>query len=262
MKNLSRKISKIFQPQQSKRGEAQKNRICDDDVFLVSYPKSGNTWIRFIIANLVKSNPDEEIDFYSVARYIPELGVHDHFLAELPKPRIIKSHQLFNEYFKSVVYIIRDPRDVYVSYYHYLKRRLPSNQNFSDFLREKTLFPSRWHSHVQSWVDTPNVKHLLRYEDLLVDPESEIIRLLNSLDGKMSFTIAEIKEAIKKSSFSNMKEIEQKKGRYFLNGDARKIATPFVRKGTHGDWKNYFSKSDEEFLLKEAGDLMYRFKYI
>lgn len=263
MRSLPKKLAKkILQRQPQKKSEAQKIKIYDDDVFLVSYPKSGNTWIRFIIANLIKSDPGEEIDFHSTAKYIPELGVHNQFLAGLPRPRIIKSHQLFNECFKSVVYIIRDPRDVYVSYYHYLKKRLPSDQSFSDFLREETLSPSRWHTHVESWADMPNVKYFLRYEDLLVNPEAEITKLLNSLDGKISFASNEISKAVEKSSFSNMKKIEQEKGRYFLSESAKKTATPFVRKGAHGDWKNYFSKSDEEFLLEEVGDLMQKFGYI
>lgn len=262
MKNIRRKFADLLQRQRSPRNGNKTIRIYDDDVFLVSYPKSGNTWIRFIIANLIKTDPDEEIDFHSAAKYIPELGVHDHFLSDLPSPRIIKSHQLFNECFESVIYIIRDPRDVYISYYHYLKKRLPGNLSFSDFLREKKISPSRWHTHVESWIDMPNVKHLLRYEDLLVNPEAEITKLLNSLDGKIRFTSSDVSEAVEKSSFSNMKKIEQEKGRYFLSEHAQKTATPFVRKGVHGDWKSYFSESDEDFLLEEAGDLMRRFGYI
>ena len=65
--------------------------VYPDDVFIVSYPKSGNTWVRFLIANLLKQQ-NEEIDFYTVNRYVPEVGRHEEIIAGLKRPRIMKSH--------------------------------------------------------------------------------------------------------------------------------------------------------------------------
>ena len=126
IKNYNKRLVSVY------RKEALK--IFFDDIFLVSYPKSGNTWVRFLLANLLKEG-DELIDFKSAIKYVPEIGIHNDELVNLKRPRIIKSHELYNAKYPKVVYIVRDPRDVYVSYFHYLKKKLPIGLTFSAFLR-------------------------------------------------------------------------------------------------------------------------------
>ena len=46
--------------------------VYPDDTFLVSYPKSGNTWVRFLLANLLF--PDEEVGFANINRLLPAPG--------------------------------------------------------------------------------------------------------------------------------------------------------------------------------------------
>src|SRR5207253_5494584 len=92
--------------------------IYPDDVFLVSYPRSGNTWTRFLIGNLLSIN--EPVNFANIESKIPEIYNNpNRKLRRLPRPRIIKSHEVFDPRYKKVIYIVRDPRDVAVSYYHW-----------------------------------------------------------------------------------------------------------------------------------------------
>ena len=97
--------------------------VYDDDTFLVSYPKSGNTWVRFLLANLLY--PNEAVGFANINRLLPAPGVSPRrFLKSLPRPRILKSHEPFDVRFRKVIYLVRDPRDVAVSEYHFdLKKR-------------------------------------------------------------------------------------------------------------------------------------------
>jgi len=96
--------------------------VFPDDTFLVSFPKSGNTWARFLIANLVR--PNEKIDFSNVNRVIPGPEVtSNRDLMRVPRPRIVKSHQYFDPRYKQVIYIARDPRDVVVSQYYFQRKR-------------------------------------------------------------------------------------------------------------------------------------------
>lgn len=230
-----------------------------DDTLLVSYPKSGNTWVRFLIANMMLKD-DERIDFHSAVRYVPELGYSQDLIDNAPKPRVIKSHGLFTAEFPRVLYIVRDPRDVYVSYYHHLRKRLPEDMSFGAFLRKPDLQPSRWHEHVDSWRGRPNVGLVLRYEDLLVDVESGARKIAQYL-WHDDLDEHRLRRAVDASSFQAMRDAEQKYGRSFRTEEAAAKAMPFVRKGQQGDWKNYFSHEDLDFLLDEAGATMRRFGY-
>src|SRR5215470_17884303 len=96
--------------------------IRPDDTFLVSYPKSGNTWMRFLIANLLQQNPP--VGLLDADDLIPIVdGKSKKFFDNMKSPRIIKSHFSFIPAYKRVIYVVRDPRDVVMSQYHYQIKR-------------------------------------------------------------------------------------------------------------------------------------------
>src|SRR5499427_3424325 len=107
--------------------------VYPDDVFLVSYPRSGNTWTRFLLGNLIYQ--DEPITFKNIESRIPSIYIYsDRQLLSLP--RIFKSHDCFDPRYRTVIYIVRDPRDVTVSAFHYsIKvKLLPDSFKIEDFV--------------------------------------------------------------------------------------------------------------------------------
>ena len=84
--------------------------VFPDDIFLVSYPRSGNTWTRFLIGNLV--HQDEAVTFTNVESRIPEIYLFpDRILRRFPRPRILKSHECFDPRYKRIIYVdSRSPR--------------------------------------------------------------------------------------------------------------------------------------------------------
>ena len=122
-------------------------------MFLVSYPRSGNTWVRFLLANLLKEGSEVEIDFHNVHRYVPEINRNNDIIKSLVPPRVIKSHALYQQSFPKVIYLVRDGRDVYVSYYYYRLKQLDEGSTFSDFLRREDHFPSSWKDHIELWFE-------------------------------------------------------------------------------------------------------------
>jgi len=65
-------------------------RVFPDDTFLVSYPRSGNTWTRFLIANLLFQ--DQEVSFMNIDYLIPDvININRRELAKIPRPRLITS---------------------------------------------------------------------------------------------------------------------------------------------------------------------------
>lgn len=233
--------------------------IYPDDLFLVSYPKSGNTWVRFILSNLLNDNPDKIVDFHTAVEFVPEVGVHLEQLNALQSPRIIKSHAPYVSEYPHVVYLVRDVRDVYVSYYHYLRKSSSPDQSFSEFLRDETIWPCLWNDHVCSWVDRENVL-VVRYEDLLQDTVEVVTQILIFWD-KRSFSPEEIEQAVAASSFDEMKKLERERGRPFKSRKAAQSASTFMRSGKRGDWRNWFDEDDKRFLWQRAGSVMQRLGY-
>jgi sulfotransferase family protein len=69
--------------------------ILPDDIFLVSFPKSGNTWTRFLLANLIF--PETPATFANLHRLIPDpSATTKREFRHIPQPRIIKSHECFD----------------------------------------------------------------------------------------------------------------------------------------------------------------------
>jgi hypothetical protein len=125
----------------------------DSDVFLVSYPRSGNTWVRFLIYQLILAEkpdlpPPEHID-----RILPDLHMHE---AEDDsqkrfglKRRILKSHNVQDLGGRKIIYIFREPADALVSYYHFHLCELPEGATLPESIEEfcRRMLPE-WMEHV------------------------------------------------------------------------------------------------------------------
>ena len=201
-----------------------------DDTFLVSYPKSGNTWLRFLVGNLF--DPSTPVDFLDIERRAPDIYVNsDRTLRRLPDPRFLKSHEYFDPRYGRVLYVVRDPRDVVVSYYRYQVKVDDFGETYSGtrylqaFLDGKLDQFGSWQTNVGSWVGARSCDDsfcLLRYEDMSASPMRiarelcDFLRLLRSDD--------EIRTALARSDRERMQELER-----------RQNTQSILLRGTRGD---------------------------
>jgi hypothetical protein len=118
--------------------------VYPDDTFVVSYPRSGNTWTRFLIANLIY--PEKNVGFTNIEKLIPDTSSQSNrALKSTPRPRIIKSHEYFDHRYRKVIYIVRDPRDVALSYYDFQRKYMqiddayPLEQYVEDFVQGRLI---------------------------------------------------------------------------------------------------------------------------
>ncbi|HLI30949.1 MAG TPA: sulfotransferase domain-containing protein [Terriglobia bacterium] len=135
MHRVLKRIAQSARVLLNREAPGRKLRVYPDDVFLVSYPKSGNTWLRFLAGNLV--NPTCPVTFANIECRVPSIYLNpESKLRSLPRPRILKSHECFVPQYSRVIYVVRDPRDICLSYYHYLikYRELPDKYPMEDFV--------------------------------------------------------------------------------------------------------------------------------
>lgn len=159
-----------------------------------------------------------------------------------------------------MIYVIRDGRDVMVSYYHYLKDRVDPSINFSEFLKNpKFHFFGNWGDHVsqaleKKAMDPENVL-ILKYEDLLFDPVSHIHQISNFCGFIFEDCIAQV--ISDKCSFKNLKSIEMSYG-----GEKGSEDKVFFRQGRANDWIDSYSPEDLEFFLSQNGKMLKRCGYL
>ena len=234
------------------------NPIHSDDIFFASYPKSGNTWLRFIFSYL-KTGCKKELDFKEVDKIIPEYGLHNKYVKALSRPRLLKTHLAYHSRMKKAVYMVRNPKDVYVSYYHYLQKKLPEGTTISDFVRNSGFRAYEWDEHVESWHKNSDAL-VIKYEDLLSKTTFTVHRILEHF-SHLPIDPNLVDKAIELSSFEKMKKIEQEKGRGFLTRRNEERSTTFLRKGKKGSWKQELSKEDVHIILKRSRKWMNRLGY-
>jgi sulfotransferase family protein len=219
-------------------------KIFTDDVFLVSFPKSGNTWTRFLIANLL--SPERNADFATIRKLVPDpFGTNKRDFERMPRPRVIKSHECFDPRYPRAIYIVRDPRDVVISQYHYHRkcRKIEDNyalDKFVDrFLAGKTCPHGSWGEHVITWLTTRHDDPrflLIRYEDMIADGVRELGRIASFLG--IDATPQLLAQAVDRSSADKMRKLEKEQSHISgLTKDSRKDL-PFVRAANSGGWRS------------------------
>ena len=215
----------------------------DDDVWIVSYPKSGNTWTRFLIANLIA--PNTTVDWTNIEQIVPDIYItRDVKLRGYSSPRYLKSHEAYKPAYRKVIFIVRDPRDVAVSYFHFVRKAkmLGATDSIDEFMK---LFMAgridpygNWGENVASWLGarrgTPDFL-VVRYEDLLVDAEAELARIAEML--KLPCDKAILHRAVENSRADRMRDLEQaQRGENKMLKRSR-ADIPFVRSAKSGQWQ-------------------------
>ncbi len=235
-----------------------------DDTFLVSYPKSGNTWLRFLVAHLLDPTP---ADFPAMEARVPSIyKATRQQLAALPRPRVLKSHEYFDPRYRRVLLVVRDPRDVLVSYYHYSLRKgfiEPSRtiDAFGDDFFEGRLDRfGTWFQNVASWLGarsgTPDFL-VVRFEDLRRD----CVRELGPIAELLGRPGADLTRVAAASSFERMRALERAADGATVHLTRKRADVPFVRQGTAGGWRTELPERLARAMATEWAPLMTRFGY-
>jgi estrone sulfotransferase len=241
-----------------------------DDVFLIAYPKSGNTWTRFLVGNLV--HPDIDVTFLNIPDLIPHIDVKPRaFFEKMARPRVINCHEPFDPRFRRVIYVVRDPRDVAVSLYHYQRKRglidddYPMEKFVPRFIAGNFAEPQRlgsWGANVTSWLALRENSAdflLCRYEDLRANTRQELNRIAFFLGVNASQEL--LAEAVERSSVNRMQSLEKAQHDAWGQTTGMRKDIPFVRSALVGGWKSVLPERCVAQIESAWGPAMERLGY-
>ncbi len=261
-------------------------------VWIASYPRSGNTWVRFLLANLLYGPVPSSAALNTV---IPDIhrSLAGGQLYGRPK-LLIKTHWRFDpalplrEDTIGVIYVLRHPIDVLISNLDYNIVRSPqfatatpemrqqaSRRWIDDYIAQggREVWRQQgfgtWAENVASWADAslPYPRLVLRYEDIVDAPEAALARMAAFLGAAAD--AAPIAEAVRRSSFEAMRaleqqEIDRREPGIFYNADFEAgIAEGhrFVRRGESGGQETLLTPAQRHAALERFGSAMARFGY-
>jgi len=262
-------------------------------VWLASYPKSGNTWLRAFLHNYIARpdspqsindltaftavesaaaffrQPNETLTTEQTQHLRP--AVHESLTKLHDDLVFIKTHNANVAVHEiplctpaqtaGAIYILRDPRDVALSYAAFTGKPVNdiitfmANPRAANRANEKQVFEllSSWSNHVESWASTPKTL-ALRYEDLLADPARHFGRIIHYLGGE-----DEPERLARAIEFSNFKTLSQQERMHGYNAGSDKA--PFFRAGRAGQWREQLTLAQRLRIETDHAAMMRKFDY-
>jgi len=229
-----------------------------NDAYLLSFPKCGRTWLRFMLGSVFARHFDlDHIDVLQLSNLcsaeprIPVISVnHDDGPQYKTPAELAVAKTKYRG--KKVILLVRDPRDAIVSmYFHRTRRRRIKNYEgtLSEFLRMERGSLSSFFAYYNNWLrhrDVPAGFLLLRYEDMHANAFAALRAAVDFL-GLSEIADEEIAVAAQHGSFENMRRVEvtevsrSKKLRPGTVGDVESYKT---RRGKVGGYRDYLSEED------------------
>lgn len=232
------------------------------DVFLASYPRSGNTMLRFPLAEILSSVPTS---FDHVQRIVPEIGVHVHAFPLLPSGgRLIKTHEAYRQKYRRAIYVVRDVRDVALSAYaRESAMGLLGGASFDEylepFLQGKMSRWGAWQEHIEGWLNSPIARSgnllLLRFEEIRHDIAGAVRDSLKFLG--ISAEEDRVQRACFDNSIEKMRAKEEQSATLPKTGEGGGL----IRAGLVQDWIGKLSSSQIALVERYAGEMLGRLGY-
>lgn len=230
--------------------------LTPQDIVLGEFPKSGGTWLAFMLGELLFG---EALDFRNQEQLAPRIGLHRTVPPAVPDGgRLVRTHEHWREEYRRPIYLVRHVGDVAVSYYHWLPWLPPEYVSFKTFLgwflEGRVDAYGAWTDHVTGWLDSGADPYVVRYEDLRADPVATLEGILNWLD--LCPPRHEVDAAVANNTLDAMKSKERA-----TRQPPRRSRGQFVRQGSVGGHREWFDVEDLAFLCERTGPVLTRLGY-
>ncbi|KAI5943708.1 Sulfotransferase 2B1 [Manis javanica] len=251
----------------------------DDDVFIITYPKSGTMWVQQLLSLVYfeehrkRTANVDTIDLVPFLEYYLPPSDFD----KRPSPRLFCSHIPYylvprglKKKKAKIIYVYRNPKDVMCSFFHFsnLMKTLKPSGNMEEFMElflEGKVMGSLWFDHVRGWYEHKNHFNIqfIMYEDMIKDLRSSILKVCKFLGRELSKE--DMDAVVTQATFENMKSDPRANYENALikRPEIRRTHGHFLRKGTIGDWKNHMTVAQNErfdkIFQKEMKNLPLKF---
>ena len=278
-------------------------------IWLASYPKSGNTWLRSIVSSLLYSKSGNfDFELLKNIRQFPEKQFFKDIINDFSNfneikrnwitaqekinlsqnVRIFKTHQgkytLGEHNFTNdkntlaVIYIVRDPRNLVKSISHHFDFTLDKACKFllspevigdgKDFEEQQDGMYNllgKWNDHYRSWTRDKNNLLIIKYEDLIVNPGIELIKIIEFLKNYLNFKTNEEKnhKILETTSFRKLSKMEDQglfKENVLNKKDKKKVK--FFYLGSKNTWQDNLDKDIVNKLEKSFFTEMKELSYL
>lgn len=265
---------------------------------LVSYPKSGNTWLRALLTSVwhggaavdinkltVRNSADRQLvsrllgvnlsDLTCAEMTVLRARAYEFGARQLKQAQFLKMHDAWlpaaggqgfplpEAAVGAVLYLVRDPRDVAVSFANHLgksvdetieimnKPRSQLSHNPTGLRWQAPQLLSTWSVHVTSWLNGFEGRiHLVRYEDMLLEPERTLSAALAFVGIRVARTV--VRSAIAATHFDSLRAQEHECG----FAERPPSSARFFRQGTANAWRNTLSTAQIERVAADHGAVM------
>jgi hypothetical protein len=248
-RNAIRKFVRLYHPM---------GQFVPEDVFIVGYPKSGNTWFQDLVTMVIYGVPPSLSPPLLAQTMVPD--VHSRpFFQRYSTPMFFKSHFLPRPEYRRVVYLIRDGRDAMVSHYHHFKA-FGEDVSLMEMISNETKVPhGAWHKHVNAWLSNPYQAEMIviKYEDLKTDPFTALENFCAFAGVKRSRSLLET--VARETVFYKMQRREMRLGEGDPEWPKDKL---FRRRGVIGSYKDEMPENVLAAFMAQASDTLRKCGYL
>lgn len=194
-----------------------KKRAFESTLLMAGYPKSGNTYFRFVYFHLL-NQVGLECDGEKVLSYDDLNGIQFHTIENYSKeppeykelPLFYRTHNLYYEYYRyfKLVYLYRNPLDCMVSMYHFKEKDRPWRNDPMSFKSSLRFYFPQWCYNVKSYIGkTP---YMISYESMMRRPYDVFYGIFSQLG--LEFSMPQLERSLELSSFDSISRMEDKNG--------------------------------------------------